>query len=110
MPADGWYEWFAVDDRKQPHFITRTDGEPLWFTGIWAERADGTPGCAILTDPARGVAKEIHDRMPQARESCALARPTPDEQGDDPPGGAAPECRDNQSGPDRLRLSRCLRY
>lgn len=55
-----------VDGKKQPHFLCREDREPIWLAGIWAERADGKPGCAILTEPARGVAKEIHPRMPLA--------------------------------------------
>jgi putative SOS response-associated peptidase YedK len=72
VPADGWYEWLTVDGRKQPHYLTRTDGEPLWFAGIWADRADGKAGCAILTEPARGVAKEIHPRMPLALDAKSL--------------------------------------
>ncbi|MGM0703895.1 MAG: SOS response-associated peptidase [Pseudomonadota bacterium] len=66
VPADGWYEWLPVDGRKQPHYLTRRDREPLWLAGIWAERPDGSPGCAILTEPARGAAAEIHERMPLA--------------------------------------------
>jgi putative SOS response-associated peptidase YedK len=55
-----------VDGRKQPHFLCREDREPIWLAGIWSERPDGKPGCAILTEPARGVARGIHDRMPLA--------------------------------------------
>ncbi|RCV86932.1 SOS response-associated peptidase [Billgrantia montanilacus] len=72
VPADGWFEWLPVDGKKQPHYLTRTDGEPLWLAGIWAERADGKPGCAILTEPARGVAKEVHPRMPLALDADSL--------------------------------------
>ncbi len=72
VPADGWFEWLPVNGRKQPHYLTRADGEPLWLAGIWAERADGKAGCAILTEPARGVAKEIHDRMPLALDAQSL--------------------------------------
>ncbi|MBS9405661.1 SOS response-associated peptidase [Halomonas sp. TRM85114] len=73
IPADGWYEWLPVDGKKQPHFLTRTDGEPIWLAGIWAQRADGTPGCAIITEPARGTAKEIHSRMPLLLDADSLA-------------------------------------
>ncbi|WP_016855850.1 SOS response-associated peptidase [Halomonas smyrnensis] len=73
IPADGWYEWKPVEGHKQPHFLTRRDGEPLWLAGIWAERADGKPGCAILTEPGRGAAKVIHDRMPLALDDASLA-------------------------------------
>ncbi|WP_231498528.1 MULTISPECIES: SOS response-associated peptidase [Halomonas] len=66
VPADGWYEWLPVEGRKQPHFLCREDREPTWLAGIWNERLDGKPGCTILTEPARGVAAEIHSRMPLA--------------------------------------------
>ncbi len=72
IPADGWLEWLALADGKQPHFITRTDRQPLWLAGIWAERPDGNAGCAILTEPARGAAAEIHDRMPLALDDASL--------------------------------------
>ncbi|MGM0988517.1 MAG: SOS response-associated peptidase [Pseudomonadota bacterium] len=72
VPADGWYEWVRLEGRKQPHFLTRTDREPLWFAGIWTQRPDGKPGCAILTEPARGVAKPIHPRMPLALDAESL--------------------------------------
>jgi putative SOS response-associated peptidase YedK len=64
IPANGWYEWSSGEGRKQPWYITHRDGEILWFAGVWAARPDGRPGCAIITEPARGVAKTIHPRMP----------------------------------------------
>lgn len=73
VPADGWFEWLPIDGRKQPYYLTRQDGEPLWLAGIWSERPDGKPGCAILTEPARGLAKEIHPRMPLALDAQSLA-------------------------------------
>lgn len=72
VPAGGWYEWLPIDGRKQPYYLTRHDGEPLWFAGIWSERADGKPGCAIITEPARGVAMEVHSRMPLALDDASL--------------------------------------
>lgn len=72
VPANGWYEWRETDAGKQPHFITRHDGELLWFAGIWSERPDGKPGCAILTEPARGAAAEVHDRMPLVLDDDSL--------------------------------------
>ncbi|WP_163560985.1 SOS response-associated peptidase [Halomonas sp. NO4] len=72
VPVDGWYEWMQVDGRKQPHYLTRQDGEPLWLAAIWADRPDGKPGCAILTEPARGAAKSIHDRMPLVLDADSL--------------------------------------
>ena len=64
VPADGWYEWLQVDGKKQPYFLCREDREPIWLAAILAGRADGAPGCSILTEPARGAAQLIHPRMP----------------------------------------------
>ncbi|MGQ4879215.1 SOS response-associated peptidase [Billgrantia sp. LNSP4103-1] len=72
IPADGWFEWLVTEHGKQPYYLSRRDREPLFFAGIWAERADGSPGCAILTEPARGAAQEIHDRMPLALNEASL--------------------------------------
>ena len=72
IPADGWYEWLPTDHGKQPYYLSRYDREPLFFAGIWAERIDGSLGCAILTEPARGAALEIHDRMPLALDEASL--------------------------------------
>ncbi|SHL51849.1 SOS response-associated peptidase [Halomonas caseinilytica] len=72
IPADGWYEWLSGPAGKQPHFICREDREVLWLAGIWSERADGAPGCAILTEPARGLAAEVHDRMPLALDDDSI--------------------------------------
>lgn len=72
VPASGWFEWASADGEKQPYFLTREDGEPLWFAGIWIERPDGKSGCAILTEPARGVAKAIHSRMPLILDQQSL--------------------------------------
>lgn len=72
IPADGWYEWLPTHHGKQPYFLCRDDREPLFLAGIWVERADGSPGCAILTEPARGRAKDIHDRMPLALDDASL--------------------------------------
>lgn len=72
VPADGWFEWLATETGKQPHYLTRTDREPIAFAGIYAEREDGSLGCAILTEPARGSAVEVHDRMPLILDDASL--------------------------------------
>ncbi|MCE9662975.1 SOS response-associated peptidase [Halomonas sp. M5N1S17] len=72
VPADGWFEWVVVDGQKQPHYFCREDRELIWLAAIWAERVDGVPGCAILTEPARGVAKQIHARMPLVLDDESL--------------------------------------
>lgn len=72
IPADGWFEWLATDTGKQPHYLTRIDRGPIAFAGIYAEREDGSLGCAILTEPARGTAAEVHDRMPLILDDASL--------------------------------------
>ncbi|MEI9947488.1 MAG: SOS response-associated peptidase [Pseudomonadota bacterium] len=73
--ADGFYEWKVLGDPaatkkpvKQPYLIRRPDGKPFAFAGIWdnAQLKNGevVPACAILTTTPRGVAGEVHDRMP----------------------------------------------
>jgi len=83
--ADGFYEWSA----GAPHWITREDGEPFAFAGLWASwrPRDGTEDleplrtCAIVTTAAAGAARDLHDRMPvileRGEEAAWLAPDTP---------------------------------
>jgi putative SOS response-associated peptidase YedK len=73
IPADGWFEWLPGDGGKQPYFITREDRQPLFLGAIWEPLDDDTACCAIITEPARGIAKEIHDRMPLVLDDASLA-------------------------------------
>jgi putative SOS response-associated peptidase YedK len=73
VPADGFYEWRKTKaGAKQPHYFSRTDGEPLAFAGL-AERwraKDAPPGspsirsCTVITAPGGVDMEGIHDRMP----------------------------------------------
>jgi putative SOS response-associated peptidase YedK len=72
LPADGFYEWAKVPDRrtKQPYYVRRADGEPVAFAGFW-ERWTG-PGddeaplftCCLITTAPNAEMARIHDRMP----------------------------------------------
>ena len=77
IPADGFYEWQRLEGskRKQPMFISRPDGEPFAFAGLWEKWRDadnldddGEPlelhSCTIITCEANDAMAEIHDRMP----------------------------------------------
>ena len=73
VPADGFYEWKSIPGQKtkQPYFISRPDGEPYAFGGLWAEWRGEVAGEAvtvrsttILTTAANEAMSEIHDRMP----------------------------------------------
>ncbi|HKJ71154.1 MAG TPA: SOS response-associated peptidase [Gammaproteobacteria bacterium] len=71
VPADGFYEWKQGDKPKQPYWIRRRDGNPLFFAGIW-ERWEGEVDgevralesyCIIVGEPNELLAS-IHNRMP----------------------------------------------
>ena len=72
IPADGWYEWKPEAGGKQPYFFARHDREPLFLGAIWEPLDDDTGCCAIITEPARGVAQEIHGRMPLVLDDASL--------------------------------------
>ena len=65
VPADGFYEWQAIEGtkQKQPWFIHRRDGEPLAFAGLW-ERWNDMRSFAIVTTDANDLLAPIHHRMP----------------------------------------------
>jgi putative SOS response-associated peptidase YedK len=68
IPADGFYEWQRVGERKQPFYVRGKDGAPLAFAGLW-ETWTGPNGeemetAAILTTSANTTLAPIHDRMP----------------------------------------------
>jgi putative SOS response-associated peptidase YedK len=78
VPADGYYEWQRrPDGTKAPVWVTRSDGEPLAFAGLWSDEGgvDGAEGsCTIVTQPANALLERFHERMPVALEhDAALA-------------------------------------
>lgn len=86
--ADGFYEWQARPSaaRKQPFHITRADGAPFAFAGLWASwHGDGDAAirsCTIITTDANHKLADIHDRMPvmlpdAAAEEAWLDHATP---------------------------------
>ena len=87
VPAEGWYEWQAVErvdpatgeirPAKQPYFVRSKDGAILCFAGLMAywknpKTGEALRSCAILTAPAAGPLADIHDRAPVVlpREAC----------------------------------------
>src|SRR3546814_19879362 len=81
IPADGFYEWQKTGPAagaakgkgkapKQPYFISRPDGEPYAFAGLWevwrGPDKDQEPlrSCTIITTSPHDVMAKIHDRMP----------------------------------------------
>lgn len=73
LPADGFYEWHAVEGqkKKQPWYIRRRDGDVLAFAGLWDSwrpvkgSDDGrVVSCSIITTQANASVAPLHDRMP----------------------------------------------
>jgi len=67
--ADGFYEWQPrVDRPKLPWHVTRPDGAPFAFAGLWAvwHGRDDTVlrTCTIITTAANRALAEVHPRMP----------------------------------------------
>ncbi|EFG1825989.1 TPA: SOS response-associated peptidase [Escherichia coli] len=65
--ADGWFEWKKEGDKKQPYFIYRADGQPVFIAAIGStpfERGDEAEGVLIVTAAADQGLVDIHDRRP----------------------------------------------
>lgn len=65
--ATGFYEWTKDEEgRRLPWYITRRDGAPIAFAGIWQTWGEAAPRptCAIVTTAANRTLAEIHHRMP----------------------------------------------
>lgn len=65
--ADGFYEWQKQGRTKQPMLVSREDGQPFAFAGLWERWRKGPreiTSCTILTTEADDFIRPIHDRMP----------------------------------------------
>jgi putative SOS response-associated peptidase YedK len=71
--ADGFYEWQRQGRAKQPFHITRADGRPFAFAGLWTGWKDPAiededrawlRTCTIVTTEANDKITGIHPRMP----------------------------------------------
>ncbi|HJT71717.1 MAG TPA: SOS response-associated peptidase [Terriglobales bacterium] len=68
IPADGFYEWRAMDRVKQPYCFEVGEGDVFALAGLWDQwrNPDGEiiESCTILTTEANSLVAEMHDRMP----------------------------------------------
>ena len=71
VPASGFHEWktFASNETKsrpvkQPFYISRKDGLPLTFAGLWEKWKDGMLSFTILTTEAYEGIHDLHTRTP----------------------------------------------
>jgi len=70
IPADGWYEWQEIQERKkQPYWFHLSDDRLFFFAGIW-DHWEGQQGavamtsCSIIVTEANETVRPIHGRMP----------------------------------------------
>ena len=67
IPADGYYEWMASNERKQPYFVRSQEGQLLAMAGLWDRWQHDDQvieSCTIITTESDGPVRQIHDRMP----------------------------------------------
>ncbi|SEP97294.1 Putative SOS response-associated peptidase YedK [Loktanella sp. DSM 29012] len=66
--ASGFYEWQREDGAKpRPWYITRSDGGPMVFAGVWQDWDRGDTQlttCAVVTCAANDAMAPIHHRLP----------------------------------------------
>jgi putative SOS response-associated peptidase YedK len=68
IPADGYYEWQALDGSKRPYFIHRRDGRPIGFAAVsetWiGPNGEEVDTVAIVTAAASEDLAALHPRVP----------------------------------------------
>ena len=77
IPADGFYEWRKLGNRKQPYSIAPADGNPFAFAGLWERwERDGQvlESGTILVTQANALIAALHDRMPVILDPADEAR------------------------------------
>lgn len=67
VPADGWFEWKKMADKKQPYFIYHREQQPLFFAAIGKapfNREHSSEGFVIVTAASNQGMVDLHDRRP----------------------------------------------
>src|SRR6185437_8585738 len=70
VPADGYYQWREGDTSKQPYLVTRRDGAPFAFAGLWErwgprhDPAAALDSFTIITTETNELLRGFHHRMP----------------------------------------------
>lgn len=68
VPARGFYEWKAVDGKKQPYYITSKENSVLSFAGLFDRWSDSEgvemASFTIITTSPNKEMSNIHNRMP----------------------------------------------
>ena len=69
LPVDGFYEWRAAKQGKQPYAIAMKDRSPFGIAALWENWRDPATRewvrtFVVLTTPSNDLVNRIHDRMP----------------------------------------------
>ncbi len=67
IPADGFFEWKKIGNRKQPYYIHLKDKGIFSLAGLWESFKKGSKEIltfTILTVEPNSLIKKIHNRMP----------------------------------------------
>jgi putative SOS response-associated peptidase YedK len=69
LPVDGFYEWRAAKQGKQPNAVAMKDRSPFGIAALWENWRDPATRewvrtFVVLTTPSNDLANRIHDRMP----------------------------------------------
>ena len=67
VPADGFWEWETIGEKKIPWKFTRPDGEEFCLAGLWESWMDeGKPleTFTIITTSPNRLVSPLHNRMP----------------------------------------------
>lgn len=67
VPADGYYEWQALEGGKQPYLIFPASGTCFAIAGLWESwRQDDeiVESCTLVTCAANERLSQLHHRMP----------------------------------------------
>ena len=69
LPVDGFYEWRATGQGRQPYAIAMKDGSPFGIAALWENwrdpaMQDWLRTFVVLTTASNDLVARIHDRMP----------------------------------------------
>ena len=73
VPASGYFEWTGPKNDRQPHYFTRTDGQPMALAGLWdrwqsKDKSETKETFTIVTTEPSKFAAQFHNRMPLVLE------------------------------------------
>ena len=77
--ADGFYEWRKQEAGKTPYFISKANGDPFAFAGLWEdwhskESDESLQTATLITTEANDYMATLHHRMPVVLEPATADR------------------------------------